>query len=134
MKKKYLSQLISLLVASTAAQGLLTTHALAVSGLTIDSSVSSINVVGPNDSLHITSTGSITGAPTTALTVEQNATLATLINDGAINDDGSNSNNYGNNIVQVNGAITSFENTGTISSINQYHYGSIVAVGASGER
>lgn len=133
MKKKYLSQLISLLVASTAAQGLLTTHALAVSGLTIDSSVSSINVVGPNDSLHITSTGSITGAPTTALTVEQNATLATLINDGAINDDGSNSSNYGNNIVQVNGAITSFENTGTISSINQYHYGSIVAVGASGE-
>ncbi|MGL5606417.1 MAG: autotransporter outer membrane beta-barrel domain-containing protein, partial [Plesiomonas sp.] len=56
-----------------------------------------------------------------------------MINDGAINDDGSNSSNYGNNIVQVNGAITSFENTGTISSINQYHYGSIVAVGASGE-
>lgn len=133
MKKKYLSQLISLLVASTAAQGLLTTHAFAVSGTVIDSAATSINVVGANDSLHITDTGSITGAPTTALTVEQNATLATLLNDGAINDDGSNSNNYGGNIVQINGAITSFENTGTISSINQYHYGSIVAVGTSGE-
>ncbi|ABP62045.1 autotransporter outer membrane beta-barrel domain-containing protein [Enterobacter sp. 638] len=133
MKKKYLSQLISLLVASTAAQGLLTTHALAVSGTVIDSAFTSINVVGTNDSLHITDTGSITGAPTTALTVEQNATLATLLNDGTISDDGTNGNNYDVNIVQINGAVTTFENTGTISSINQYHYGSIVAVGASGE-
>ncbi|WP_449553969.1 autotransporter domain-containing protein [Lelliottia amnigena] len=133
MKKKYLSQLISLLVASTAAQGLLTTHALAVSGTVIDSAFTSINVAGTNDSLHITDTGSITGAPTTALTVEQNATLATLLNDGTISDDGTNGNNYDVNIVQINGAVTTFENTGTISSINQYHYGSIVAVGASGE-
>ncbi|AEN66363.1 outer membrane autotransporter [Enterobacter soli] len=87
MEKKQLSQLISLLVASTAAQGLLINPAFAVPGvITIDSAQSSMQFAGTIPEIHITNTGSLTGSPTTAFTLSQGGTLTSLTNDGTISD------------------------------------------------
>src|SRR5690606_29138905 len=86
MRKKYLSQLISLLVASTAAQGLLTTHSIAASDVIIDAPMSGLQVLGSNDVIRVTNTGSLSGAPTTALTLQQGATVTTFTNEGLITD------------------------------------------------
>jgi len=135
MKKKYLSQLISLLVASTAAQGLLTTHAFATSEIIIDTPATSLQIDHSANLVHITSTGTLTGAPTTALNVNQNVKVRTLTNDGVINDVPDTSN-FGNpkssSIVQIDGTVDAFTNTGTIFSADRHHYGSLVTVGASG--
>ncbi|MRS89723.1 autotransporter domain-containing protein [Enterobacteriaceae bacterium RIT714] len=132
MRKKYLSQLISLLVASTAAQGLLSTHALAATDVIIDDSAINIQVIGATDSLHVTQTGSITGSPTTALIINQGASVTQFTNDGAINDDLNEPVNQHSNIVQIDGSVGTLTNNGTITSGNRYHYGSIVALGSSG--
>ncbi|WP_238081864.1 MULTISPECIES: autotransporter outer membrane beta-barrel domain-containing protein [Pseudescherichia] len=132
MKKKRLSQLISLLVASTAAQGVLTTHAFATSDVIIDTSSNNLQIDRSANFVHITDTGMLTGAPTTALTVNQNAMVTTLTNDGVINDVVDDFYSPNSNIVQIDGTVDAFNNNGTIASVNPYHNGSIVAVGASG--
>lgn len=132
MEKKRLSQLISLLVASTAAQGLLVTHSFAASEVIIDSAATNVQVVSANDLIHITSSGSITGTATTALALNQGVSVTTLTNDGLINDTSNNPTNSNSNIVQIDGTVGTFDNTGTIASINQFHYGSIVALSSSG--
>ncbi|WP_425343408.1 autotransporter domain-containing protein [Pseudescherichia vulneris] len=135
MKKKCLSQLISLLVASTAAQGLLTAHAFATSDVIIDTPTDSLQIDHSTDLVHITDTGSLTGAPTTALNVSQNVKVRTLTNDGIIKD-ATDTSNFGNpkssSIVQIDGAVGAFTNTGTIFSADRHHYGNLVTVGASG--
>ncbi|WP_313572673.1 autotransporter domain-containing protein [Pseudescherichia sp.] len=132
MKKKRLSQLISLLVASTAAQGVLTTHAFATSDVIIDTPSNNLQIDHSANLVHITDTGMLTGAPTTALTVNQNVMVTTLTNDGVINDFVDDSYSPNSNIVQIDGTVDAFNNNGTIASVNPYHNGSIVAVGASG--
>ncbi|WP_312214231.1 autotransporter domain-containing protein [Pseudescherichia sp.] len=132
MKKKRLSQLISLLVASTAAQGVLTTHAFATSDVIIDTPSNNLQIDHSANLVHITSTGMLTGAPTTALTVNQDVTVTTLTNDGVINDFVDDFYFPDSNIVQIDGTVGAFSNTGTIKSVNPNHYGSIVAVGQSG--
>ncbi len=132
MKKKRLSQLISLLVASTAAQGVLTTHAFATSDVIIDTPSNNLQIDHSANLVHITDTGMLTGAPTTALTVNQDVMVTTLTNDGVINDVVDDSYNPNSNIVQIDGTVDAFNNNGTIASVNPYHNGSIVAVGASG--
>ncbi len=132
MKKKRLSQLISLLVASTAAQGVLTTHAFATSDVIIDTPSNNLQIDHSANLVHITDTGTLTGAPTTALTVNQDVTVTTLTNDGVINDFVDDFYFPDSNIVQINGTVGEFSNTGTIKSVNPNHYGSIVAVGQSG--
>lgn len=132
MKKKRLSQLISLLVASTAAQGLLTTHSFATSDVIIDTPSNNLQIDHSANLVHITSTGTLIGAPTTALIVNQGATVTTLTNDGVINDFVDDYYIPNSNIVQIDGTVEAFNNTGTITSVNPNHYGSIVAVGASG--
>ena len=130
MRKKYLSQLISLLVASTAAQGLLTTHSIAAADVIIDAPMSDLQVLGSNDVIHVTDTGSLNGAPTTALTLNPGASINTFINDGVLTDNNLLNLPSNLNIVQINGAVGTFENNGTIQSITQYHYGSIVELGS----
>ncbi|CAM7914866.1 Autotransporter domain-containing protein [Lelliottia nimipressuralis] len=132
MRKKYLSQLISLLVASTAAQGLLTTHSIAASDVIIDAPMSGIQVLGSNDVIRVTNTGSLSGAPTTALTLQQGATVTTFTNEGLITDINDNNLPFSMNVVQIDGTAGTFENNGIIQSVNQYHYGSIVELSASG--
>lgn len=132
MRKKYLSQLISLLVASTAAQGLLTTHSIAASDIIIDTPMSGIQVLGSNDVIRVTNTGSLSGAPTTALTLQQGATVTTFTNEGLITDISDNNLPFSMNVVQIDGTAGTFENNGIIQSVNQYHYGSIVELSASG--
>ncbi len=132
MKKKRLSQLISLLVASTAAQGVLTTHAFATSDVIIDTPSNNLQIDHSANLVHITDTGMLTGAPTTALTVNQDVMVTTLTNDGVINDVVDDSYSPNSNIVQIDGTVDAFNNNGTIASVNPYHNGSIVAVGASG--
>ena len=132
MKKKRLSQLISLLVASTAAQGVLTTHAFATSDVIIDTPSNNLQIDHSANLVHITDTGMLTGAPTRALTVNQDVMVTTLTNDGVINDVVDDSYSPNSNIVQIDGTVDAFNNNGTIASVNPYHNGSIVAVGASG--
>ena len=132
MRKKYLSQLISLLVASTAAQGLLTTHSIAASDVIIDTPMSGLQVLGSNDVIRVTNTGSLSGAPTTALTLQQGATVTTFTNEGLITDISDNNLPFSMNVVQIDGTAGTFENNGIIQSVNQYHYGSIVELSASG--
>jgi len=121
MEKKRLSQLISLLLASTAVQGLWTTHAFAASDLMLNASVDSVSINGP-----------LVGTPTTALTVNTDVLITTLTNNGTIQDQ-SNNNSFSNaNIAQINGNLGTFINNGTISSLNQNLNGSILEVGASG--
>lgn len=57
MEKKRLSQLISLLVASTTAQAYATSHELI-----IDTPASSVQIADAKELVHITQTGSVTGA------------------------------------------------------------------------
>jgi hypothetical protein len=132
--KKQLSQLISLLVASTAAQGLLINPAFAVPGvITIDSAQSSMQVAGTIPEIHITNTGSLTGSPTTAFTLSQGGTLTSLTNDGTISDLNDNLPDSANSsIVQIDGSIDTFTNNGLITSTDLYNYGDIVSIGASG--
>lgn len=130
MRKKNLSQLISLLVASTAAQGLLTTQSIAAADVIIDAPMSDLQVMGSNDVIHVTDTGSLSGAPTTALTLNSGASINTFINDGVLADNNLLNLPSNLNIVQINGAVGTFENNGTIQGINQYHYGSIVELGS----
>ena len=132
MEKKHLSQLISLLVASTAAQAFLVNNAFAISGIVIDNASSNLQVINSNPLVHITHTGSLTGAPTTALNVNQGAIVSTLTNEGVISDSGDNTTNSNNNIVQIDGTVETLTNAGTIASNNRYHYGSIVSLSASG--
>lgn len=126
MEKKRLSQLISLLVASTAAQ------AYASSEMIIDSPISNVQIIESNELVHITQDGIVTGMPGSALTVNAGVNVTTLTNDGAINDGINGPLFLNNNIVQIDGTVVSLNNNGTIASINEYQNGSVVAVGASG--
>ena len=119
MKKKRLSQLISLLVASTAAQGVLTTHAFATSDVIIDTPSNNLQIDHSANLVHITDTGMLTGAPTTALTVNQDVMVTTLTNDGVINDVVDDSYSPNSNIVQIDGTVDAFNNNVTIASVNQ---------------
>lgn len=132
MKKKRLSQLISLLVASTAAQGVLTTHAFATSDVIIDTPSNNLQIADSANLVHITSAGTLTGAPTTALAVNQGVTVTTLTNDGVINDFVDDFYLPDSSIVQIDGTVGELSNTGTIASVNPNHYGSIVTIGALG--
>jgi len=127
MEKKRLSQLISLLVASTAAQAFATSPELI-----IDTPASNVQIADSKERVHITQAGSVTGTPTTALTLNTNVTVTTLTNDGIINGSVDNPLLGNNNIVQINGTVGTLNNNGTISSLSQYQNGSVVAVGATG--
>lgn len=123
MEKKRLSQLISLLLASAAAQGLMTTHAFAVasSDLVITTSADSVIIDDP-----------LIGNPTTALAVNSGITVGTLINNSHIQDMADN-NSYSNlNIAQIDGNVGTLINNGTLASVNRYHYGSILEVSSAG--
>lgn len=123
MEKKRLSQLITLLLASTAAQGLMTTHAYAAAStdLVISASEDSVVVTDP-----------LTGNPTTALTVNSDVIVGTLINNSTIQDYLDSNSNSNLSIAQINGNIGTFTNNGTIASVNNYQYGSIVEVTGTG--
>lgn len=123
MEKKRLSQLITLLLASTAAQGLMTTHAYAAAStdLVISASEDSVVVTDP-----------LTGNPTTALTVNSDVIVGTLINNSTIQDYLDSNSNSNLSIAQINGNIGTFTNNGTIASVNNYQYGSIVEVTSTG--
>lgn len=134
MEKKQLSQLISLLVASTAAQGLLVNPVFALPGIiTIDSAQSSLQVAGTIPEVHITNTGSLTGSPTTAFTLSQGGTLTSLTNDGTISDFNDNiPDSVYSSIVQIDGTIDTLTNNGFITSTDPFNYGDIVTIGTSG--
>ncbi|MBZ0058337.1 MULTISPECIES: autotransporter domain-containing protein [unclassified Leclercia] len=127
MEKKRLSQLISLLVASSAAQAFATSPELI-----IDTPTSNVQITDSKELVHITQAGSITGTPTTALTLNADVTVTTLTNDGIINGSVDNPFSGNDNIVQINGTVGTLNNNGTISSLRQYQNGSVVAVGATG--
>ncbi|MCE9984924.1 hypothetical protein LZ656_21440 [Leclercia adecarboxylata] len=81
MEKKRLSQLISLLVAST------TAHAYATSPeLIISAPTSNVQIADAKELVHITQAGSVTGAPGSALAVNSGVSVTTLTNDGYITD------------------------------------------------
>ncbi|MCU6669550.1 autotransporter domain-containing protein [Enterobacteriaceae bacterium H4N4] len=126
MEKKRLSQLISLLLASTAAQS------YAATDMIIDSPVSNVQIANATDWVHITGQGSITGRPAPALSVNHGVTVNTLTNDGVI----SNTDTFllftSNNTVQIDGTVDTFNNNGTITNNNQYQSGHVVALNASG--
>ncbi|MGQ9453472.1 autotransporter domain-containing protein [Leclercia sp. TB492] len=127
MEKKRLSQLISLLVASTTAQAYATSHELI-----IDTPASSVQIADAKELMHITQTGSVTGAPDSALTVNSGVTVTTLTNDGTISDVVSVPLFLSSSVVQIDGTVGELNNNGTISSLNQYQNGKVVAVSASG--
>ncbi len=127
MEKKRLSQLISLLVASTTAQAYATSHELI-----IDTPASSVQIADAKELVHITQTGSVTGAPDSALTVNSGVTVTTLTNDGTISDVVSVPLFLSSSVVQIDGTVGELNNNGTISSLNQYQNGKVVAVSASG--
>lgn len=127
MEKKRLSQLISLLVASTTAQAYATSHELI-----IDTPASSVQIADAKELVHITQTGSVTGAPDSALTVNSGVTVTTLTNDGTISDVVSVPLFLSSSVVQIDGTVGELNNSGTISSLNQYQNGKVVAVSASG--
>ena len=126
MEKKRLSQLISLLVASTAAQAFATSPELI-----IDTPISNIQIADAKELVHITHEGNITGNPTNALTVNAGGTVTTLINDGVISDTADNPLLLNNNIVQIDGTVDTLNNNGSIASLSQYQNGSVVSVGAT---
>ncbi len=127
MEKKRLSQLISLLVASTTAQAYATSHELI-----IDTPASSVQIADAKELVHITQTGSVTGAPDSALTVNSGVTVTTLTNDGTISDVVSVPLFLSSSVVQIDGTVGELNNNGTITSLNQYQNGKVVAVSASG--
>lgn len=108
MRKKYLSQLISLLVASTAAQGLLTTHSIASSDVIIDAPITEFSNTGIIENLDPFRTGSI-------VTVTPTGVVDNFINHGTIQNMPNNiflgSNNTG--AVGNNGHILNLFNTST---------------------
>lgn len=126
MEKKRLSQLISLLLASTAAQS------YATSDIIIDSPVSNVQIANSTDLVHITGQGTITGRPAPALSVNQGVTVNTLTNEGVISNTDSFLLFTSNNTVQIDGTVGTFNNNGTITNNNQYRSGNVVAVSASG--
>ncbi|QLR44670.1 autotransporter domain-containing protein [Enterobacter sp. RHBSTW-00994] len=107
MEKKRLSQLISLLVATMAVQGLLSTQAFAVSDFIIDDAQNSRTITGSAPLVHITETGSVTAVQDSALTVDSGATITTLNNDGTIT---------GYHAINNLGTIENLTNAGTITS------------------
>ena len=127
MEKKRLSQLISLLVASTAAQAYATSPELI-----IDTPTSNVQIADSKELVHITREGSVTGAPGSALTVNAGVTVTTLTNDGSINDILNETLFLNSNLVQIDGTVGELNNNGTIASLNEYQNGRVVAVGASG--
>ncbi len=127
MEKKRLSQLISLLVASTTAQAYATSPELI-----IDTPASSVQIADAKELVHITQAGSVTGAPGSALTVNSGVTVTTLTNDGTISDVVDVPLFLSSNVVQIDGTVGELNNNGTISSLNQYQNGKVVAVSASG--
>ncbi|MDU4843120.1 MAG: autotransporter domain-containing protein [Leclercia adecarboxylata] len=127
MEKKRLSQLISLLVASTTAQAYATSPEFI-----IDTPASSVQIADAKELVHITQTGSVTGAPVSALTVNSGVTVTTLTNDGTISDVVSVPLFLSSSVVQIDGTVGELNNNGTISSLNQYQNGKVVAVSASG--
>ncbi|MEB6380944.1 autotransporter domain-containing protein [Leclercia adecarboxylata] len=127
MEKKRLSQLISLLVASTAAQSYATSPELI-----IDTPTSNVQIADQKEFVHITQQGSVTGAPGSALTVNSGVTVTTLTNDGTISDVANVPLFLSSNVVQIDGTVGELNNNGTITSLNQYQNGKVVALGASG--
>lgn len=127
MEKKRLSQLISLLVASTTAQAYATSPELI-----IDTPASSVQIADAKELVHITHEGSVTGAPGSALTVNSGVTVTTLTNDGTISDVVGVPLFLSSNVVQIDGTVGELNNNGTITSLNQYQNGKVVAVSASG--
>lgn len=108
MRKNYLSQLISLLVASTAAQGLLTTHSIASSDVIIDAPMTEFINNGIIENLDPFRTDSI-------VTVTPTGVVDSFINHGTIMNMPNNifigSNNSG--AVGNNGHILNLFNTRT---------------------
>ena len=108
MRKKYLSQLISLLVASTAAQGLLTTHSVASTDVIIDAPVTEYINNGIIENLDPFRTGN-------TVTVTPSGIVDNFINNGAILNMPNNifigPNNTG--AVGNNGHILNLANTST---------------------
>jgi len=127
MEKKRLSQLISLLVASTTAQAYATSPELI-----IDTPASNVQIADAKELVHITQTGSVTGAPGSALTVSSGVNVTTLTNDGSISDVVDVPLFLSSNVVQIDGTVGELNNNGTIASLNQYQNGKVIAVGASG--
>ncbi|MDK4747794.1 autotransporter domain-containing protein [Leclercia adecarboxylata] len=127
MEKKRLSQLISLLVAST------TAHAYATSPeLIISAPTSNVQIADAKELVHITQAGSVTGAPGSALAVNSGVSVTTLTNDGTISDVVSVPLFLSSSVVQIDGTVGELNNNGTIASLNQYQNGRVVAVGESG--
>ncbi|MFO3905810.1 autotransporter domain-containing protein [Enterobacter hormaechei] len=127
MEKKRLSQLISLLVASTTAQAYATSPELI-----IDTPTSNVQIADAKELVHITQNGFVTGMPVSALTVNAGVTVTTLTNDGVINDQSGMPLFLSNNIAQIDGTVDQLNNNGTIASVNEYQINSMLAVGASG--
>lgn len=127
MEKKRLSQLISLLVASTTAQAYATSPELI-----IDTPASNVQIADAKELVHVTHAGSVTGAPESALTVNSGVTVTTLTNDGTISDVVNVPLFLSSNVVQIDGTVGDLNNNGTITSLNQYQNGKVVAVSASG--
>jgi len=127
MEKKRLSQLISLLVAST------TAHAYATSPeLIISAPTSNVQIADAKELVHITQAGSVTGAPGSALAVNSGVSVTTLTNDGSITDVINTPLFLSSHVVQIDGTVGELNNNGTIASLNQYQNGRVVAVGESG--
>lgn len=127
MEKKRLSQLISLLVAST------TAHAYATSPeLIISAPTSNVQIADAKELVHITQAGSVTGAPGSALAVNSGVSVTTLTNDGYITDVINTPLFLSSHVVQIDGTVGELNNNGTIASLNQYQNGRVVAVGESG--
>lgn len=127
MEKKRLSQLISLLVASTTAQAYATSPELI-----IDTPTSNVQIADAKELVHITQNGFVTGMPVSALAVNAGVTVTTLTNDGVINDQNGMPLFLSNNLVQIDGTVDQLNNNGTIASVNENQINSVFAVGASG--
>lgn len=127
MEKKRLSQLISLLVASTTAQAYATSPELI-----IDTPTSNVQIADAKELVHITQNGFVTGMPVSALAVNAGVTVTTLTNDGVINDQNGMPLFLSNNLVQINGTVDQLNNNGTIASVNENQLNSVFAVGTSG--
>ncbi|WP_313825292.1 autotransporter domain-containing protein [Leclercia sp.] len=127
MEKKRLSQLISLLVASTTAQAYATSPELI-----IDTPTSNVQIADAKELVHITQNGFVTGMPVSALAVNAGVTVTTLTNDGVINDQNGMPLFLSNNLVQIDGTVDQLNNNGTIASVNENQLNSVFAVGTSG--
>ena len=127
MEKKRLSQLISLLVASTTAQAYATSPELI-----IDTPTSNVQIADAKEVVHITQNGFVTGMPVSALAVNAGVTVTTLTNDGVINDQNGMPLFLSKNLVQIDGTVDQLNNNGTIASVNENQINSVFAVGTSG--